>query len=82
MCVIDAVLDAGFGLTTVALMVSVCVAPLASVPIDHWPVTVLYAPWVVVADTKLSCGGRSSLAATAVAVLGPSLVTEPVTTIV
>src|SRR5207302_6925608 len=60
---------------TVAVMVSVSEAPLATAPMFQTPVPLLYVPALGVADTKVNPAGSWSVTCTPVALDGPALVT-------
>src|SRR5579883_1353773 len=68
-----AVLVIGPTAATVAVICSVAEAPLASVPMVHWPVLGSKEPWLDVALTKMTPDGSWSADVTPVAVNGPLL---------
>ena len=61
----------GLGLTTVARIVRMAEAPLATLPTVHVVVAGSYVPWPGCADTKVRPAGRTSWSVTFVALLGP-----------
>ena len=63
--------------TALTTMVMVARAPLVSVPrLQRMvPLSLVHVPIVLIAETKLSCGGRASVAMASAAAYGPRLVT-------
>ena len=66
------------GAVTVALIVSVPVAPTGSAPTDHTPDVGSQPPWVALAATSATPAGSRSVTATPVASSGPRLSTVTV----